>query len=107
VTTTTLTTSPASPVDPGTKMTLSAAVGPDAAAGTVQFKAGANNIGRPVTVSGGTASTTTTLAPGTQSLTAVFTPADPAAFGASTSLVVSFVVNDDSPGLRRLTPAPR
>jgi hypothetical protein len=107
VTTTTLTTSPASPVDPGTKMTLNAAVGPDQAAGTVQFKAGANNIGRPVTVSGGTASTTTTLAPGTQSLTAVFTPADPAAFGASTSLAVSFVVNDDSSGLRQLTQAPR
>jgi Bacterial Ig-like domain (group 3) len=107
VTITTLTTLPASPVDAGTKMTLNAAVVPAAAAGTVQFKAGANNIGGPVTVSGGTALTTTTLAPGTQSLTAVFTPADPAALGASTSLAVSFVVNDNSPGLRRLTPAPR
>ncbi|HEY2764097.1 MAG TPA: Ig-like domain repeat protein [Pseudonocardiaceae bacterium] len=95
-TTTTLTTNPVSPVTQGTSVALNAAVSPSAA-GSVQFKDGAGSIGAAVPVAGGTASTTTsTLTAGTHSLTAVFTPTDPAAFGPSTSPAVSFVVNTSS-----------
>ena len=55
-------------------MTLNATVTP-ACHGTVQFEVGTTPIGSPVTVSGGTASTSTTTLPvGTDSLTATFTP---------------------------------
>jgi hypothetical protein len=43
--------------------------------------------------SGATATVTTTLLPGTHSLTAVFTPTDPTALSSSTSNTVSYVVN--------------
>jgi Bacterial Ig-like domain (group 3) len=53
--------------------------------GSVQFEVGGTNIGSPVAVSGGTASTTTTFAAaGSQSLSAVFTPTSATAYGAST-----------------------
>ena len=91
-TTTTLAATPASPRAAGTSVTLTATVSPTAA-GTVQFLDGSTDIGSPVTVSGGTASTsTTTLTPGTHSLSAAFTPADSSAFGASTSTAVSYVI---------------
>lgn len=95
-TTTGLTTNPASPVRKGTQVVLNATVAPATAAGTVQFKDGATNLGNPVVVSSGTASsgTTSTLAAGGHQLTAVFTPADPAAFAASTSPVLAFEVTD-------------
>src|SRR5262249_27720123 len=52
------------------------------------------NLGAPVPVAGGTASmSTSALAVGTHSLTAVFTPADPTLFNGSTSAAVSLVVN--------------
>ncbi|HEX5143480.1 MAG TPA: Ig-like domain-containing protein [Mycobacterium sp.] len=90
-TTTTLVVTPASPAAGGTMETLTATVSP-AAAGSVQFMDRGSSIGAPVTVSGGTASTTTTLPSGTRSLTAVFTSTDQA-FGGSTSAAVSYVVN--------------
>lgn len=94
-TATTLTVSPASPQVAGTSVTLSATVAP-AAGGTVQFKDGSNNIGSPVTVVAGSASTsTTTLAVGPHSLTAAFTPTDAAAFAGSTSAAQTYVI--DSP----------
>ncbi|MGH3823893.1 MAG: Ig-like domain repeat protein [Pseudonocardiaceae bacterium] len=92
-TTTTLDVTPASPVAASTSETLRARVTPSGAAGRVQFKDGPTNIDGPVNVSGGTASMTTTLAPGTHSLTAVFTPTDTTKFGSSTSAAVSYVVN--------------
>ncbi|HEY6422213.1 MAG TPA: Ig-like domain-containing protein, partial [Pseudonocardiaceae bacterium] len=93
-TTTTLTASPVGPVDPGTAVTLNAALTPGGAAGTVQFLDGTTTIGGPVTVAGGTASTTTsTLTAGSHQLTAEFTPDNPAAFNASTSPAVTLVVN--------------
>ena len=55
-TTTTLTTTPASPQKVGTTVTLNASVSPSAP-GTVQFKVGSTDIGSPVTVTNGTAST--------------------------------------------------
>jgi hypothetical protein len=83
-TTTTLTTSPSSPQVSGTSVTLNAAVSPSAP-GTVQFEYGTTDIGSPVTVSGGTASISTTSLPvGTDALSAVFTPAQFSAYSGST-----------------------
>ena len=92
-TSTTLATVPASPQNAGTPVTLNAAVSP-ATAGTVQFKDGASNIGSPVSVSGGAASTSSSsLTVGSHSLTAVFTPTNTTLFAGSTSPGVTFVVN--------------
>jgi len=90
-TTTSLTTSPASPLAQGSPVTLTATITPSVVAGTVQFKDGATNLGNPVTVSNGIASaTTSTLSVGSHQLTAVFTPSDLAAFGPSTSPAIKF-----------------
>ncbi|MGH3549636.1 MAG: Ig-like domain-containing protein [Pseudonocardiaceae bacterium] len=94
---TALTTSPSSSIDRGAAVTLVATVTPAAAPGTVQFKDGTANVGTPVTVSNGSASTTTLQLPvGTRRLTAVFSPTDPATFNPSTSPVVSLTVIDSS-----------
>lgn len=91
-TTTQLTASPASPVTQGTPVTLTATITPTAAAGTVQFKDGTSDLGTPVDVSNGTASTSTMLAVGSHQLTAVFTPTNPATYGSSKSPAVTVVV---------------
>ncbi len=92
-TTTTLMTSPVSPVAQGTPVKLTAAVIPETAIGNVQFKDGADNLGKPVMVTDGTASgNISTLAVGSRQLTAVFTPTDLAAFSPSTSPAVPFMV---------------
>lgn len=72
--------------------TLKATVSP-AAAGSVQFMQDSINIGAAVPVSGGIASTKTTLPSGTHQLKAVFTPADSMTFNSSTSNTVPYVVN--------------
>jgi hypothetical protein len=83
-TTTTLTTVPASPQVSGTSVALTATVSPSAP-GTVQFKVGTTDIGSPVTLTGGKASTSTTTLPvGTDSLSAVYTPAALSAYTGST-----------------------
>jgi hypothetical protein len=83
-TTTTLTTSPPSPQIAGTSVTLTATISPTAAAGTVQFEDGTTAIGSPVTVSGGTASiSTSTLGVGSHSLHAVFSPTSSAYAGST------------------------
>lgn len=93
-TTTTLTTTPGSPQNHGTPVTLNATVSPSSAAGTVQFEDGTTPIGSPVTVSGGTASTSTSsLSVGSHTLGAVFTPAVPADFASSTAPTVPFTIN--------------
>jgi hypothetical protein len=78
---------PASPQVGGTSVTLTATVSPSAP-GTVQFEYGTGtptDIGSPVTVTGGTASISTTGLPvGTDSLSAVFTPAQFSAYSGST-----------------------
>jgi hypothetical protein len=90
---TTLATSLPSPIPQDTPVTLTATVTPPTAAGTVQFKDGTANLGNPVIVSNGMASgTTSTLTVGSHPLTAVFAPANPAAFSPSTSSAVMFVV---------------
>jgi len=92
-TTTMLNVSPASPAASGTQETLTASVSPTSAAGSVQFRDGSTAIGAPVTVNNGVSSTTTKLADGSHSLTAVFTPTDTTAFGGSTSATVAYTVN--------------
>jgi hypothetical protein len=88
-TTTTLTASP-NPVAVGATVTLTATeVANDAThpAGSVQFMAGATNIGPPVAVNtSGVATTTTTFATATpgQALSAVFTPTDTVNYSGST-----------------------
>ncbi len=93
-TTTTLTVTPTTPANPGGPVTLHAAITDPSAPGTVQFYSGATAEGSPVTVVNGVASlTTSTLPVGTDSLTAAFTPTTGAAFAASTSTPVSYLVN--------------
>jgi phosphate ABC transporter phosphate-binding protein len=93
VTTTALEVSPGSPSAANTVETLTATISPLRVAGAVQFKDGSGSIGGPVAVSEGPASMTTTLAPGTHSLTAVFTPTDLTGTHGSTSAAVSAVVS--------------
>ena len=92
----------------GTSVTFTATVSP-AAAGTVQFFDGASTLGSPATVSGGTASTTTSaLSIATHSIKATFTPTDPTAFVGSTSSVLSYTVTSvpATPTTTTLVPTP-
>jgi len=96
-TTTTVSASPVSPTTAGTSVTFTATVVPNTAAGSVQFKDGASNLGSAVAVASGTATlTTATLSQATHSITAVFTPTTVTAFNASTSGALSYVVNASS-----------
>jgi Bacterial Ig-like domain (group 3) len=99
-TSTALAVSPVSSVAQGIRVTLTATITPSTAVGTVQFKDATTDIGAPVTVSNnGTASgSTSTLAPGPHQLTAVFTPADPAAFSPSTSPAIPLTVTGSAAG---------
>jgi hypothetical protein len=91
-TTTTLTASPAGPQQFGTQETLTATVSPSAAPGAIQFEVNGTDIGSPVTVSAGTAQTqTSTLPPGTDELSAVFTPTSGSGYSNSTG-TASFTV---------------
>jgi hypothetical protein len=96
--TTTLGVSPASPQLTGVNLTLTANVSSTApVAGTVTFKDGSTVLNStPATVTGGVATftvNTTTLGGGAHSLTAEFTPTDPAVVAASASAAVPFQVN--------------
>ncbi|TMK51396.1 MAG: DUF11 domain-containing protein [Actinobacteria bacterium] len=92
-TTTTLTAAPPSPQPPGTTVNLTASVAPTTAVGSVQFQSDAANLGPAVSVTAGTATTSTnSLAAGTHSLTAAFTPTDPTAFTGSTSQAVPYAI---------------
>jgi hypothetical protein len=88
---TALAATPASPITAGTQTTLTASITPANATGTVQFMDGTTNLGAPVAVAGGAASTAVTLAQGSHSLTAVFTGSG--SFGNSTSTAVPYQVN--------------
>ena len=96
-TTTTLVVTPAGTAVAGTSVQLSASVTPAAAAGSVQFVDLASgspvSVGSPVTVSGGTATTSTTsLAQGNHSIEAVFTPTEATVYTTSTSAAVDYVI---------------
>src|SRR5438309_6096236 len=95
-TSTTLTATPASPQTAGTTLNLTASVTPTAAVGSVQFQSDGANLGPAVSVTAGTATTSTnSLGAGTHNLTAVFTPTDPTAFSGSTSTAVSYTISAD------------
>ncbi len=68
---------PASGADSNTSLGLTATITPSAAAGTVQFVDGSTNIGGPVNVVSGVASTSGLFAEGAHTFHAVFTPSDP------------------------------
>lgn len=91
-TSTSLAASPSGSASSGQNVTLTATVSP-AAAGTVQFKDGGTALGSPVAVSSGTASfSTTSLAQGSHSFTAEFTPTDSTAYSSSASTAVGYSV---------------
>jgi Bacterial Ig-like domain (group 3) len=95
-TTTGLTTSPTSPQNPGTSVTLTATVSPAAVPGSVQFENGTTAIGSPVAVSGGTASiSTSTLPSGSDTLNAVFTPS--LSYYSSSTGTASYTINSPIP----------
>ncbi|WP_436523350.1 Ig-like domain-containing protein [Actinoplanes sp. HUAS TT8] len=72
---------------------LTATVSPSEAAGKVQFTDGGQNLGAPVTVSGGTAVlNTSSLSEGDHGFTAKFVPADAAVYTASESASVPLTV---------------
>jgi hypothetical protein len=91
-TTTVLTTSPASPLHQGSPVALTATVTPATATGILQFKDGSTNLSKNIVRNGTASALTSRLAMGSHSLTAIFVPSDPAAFGPSSSPSVPFVI---------------
>jgi Bacterial Ig-like domain (group 3) len=96
-TTTTIAAIPASTAVAGSAVSLTASIAPATAAGTVQFTdtfgGSTVNVGPAVAVTGGPATaSTTTLAVGTHSVTATFTPTNVAAFTASASGALAYVI---------------
>jgi hypothetical protein len=78
-------------------VTLTATVTPASATGTVLFEVGGTNIGSPVSVTNGVATTTTSFATaGTETLSAAFTPTGSAT--ASSTGAASLAVNAAPPG---------
>lgn len=97
VTTTTSLAASATSVDVGSEVTLTATVDPAEASGEVQFVNGEDELGEAVLVDGGEAVLTTDeLAEGDHSITAAFTPADAAAYTASTSSAVTVTVEAET-----------
>ncbi|MGH3701863.1 MAG: Ig-like domain-containing protein [Pseudonocardiaceae bacterium] len=73
---------------------MTATVTPATAGGMVQFKDGSADLGPAASIYDGTASrTVSTLTVGSHQLTALFTPANPAAYSASTSPAVLFTIS--------------
>lgn len=95
-TTTTLVAAPAGTSAAGASVTLTATVAP-AAAGTVEFRDGGTALGTAPMADGVARLETAALAPGSHQLSAAFTPADPAAFVASTSAAVAYTVTAPEP----------
>jgi hypothetical protein len=87
------------PATSGQSVTLTATVTPSNATGTIQFENNGTNINGPVTIAGGTASTSTTFSgittATTESLTAVYTPTGN--FAATTPGTLSLPVNPAPP----------
>ncbi|MEV0398294.1 Ig-like domain-containing protein [Polymorphospora rubra] len=96
-TTTTLTVTPDGSQPADTPLTLTATVAPNSATGTVRFLDGQTELGT-AAVAQGTAAFTATLAVGTHSLRAVFTPADATAYRPSESAVRTVEITAHDPG---------
>ncbi|MBV8541025.1 MAG: PD40 domain-containing protein [Pseudonocardiales bacterium] len=77
----------------GLPVVLLTHITPRSAAGTIQILDGTTALGGPLQTAAGLSLFITTLPPGTHTLTAVFTPTNPAAFAPSTSAPVSLTVN--------------
>jgi len=92
-TTTTLSVSPAS-ATVGASVTLTAAVAPSAASGTVTFYDGTTELGTGTLSSGTATLTTTALTVGSHSLSAVY--AGDSTYGSSTSVSITLVVSTSS-----------
>ncbi len=90
-----VTTSPVTSAHSGASVTITATVtSAPVAAGTIQFYDNGSALGSPVTVTAGTAAyTTSALSTATHSITAKFTPTNPALFKSATSDAVSLVVD--------------
>ncbi len=102
VVTVTLSASPVAIQEVGKPVSLTATLSPASAAGSVQFRntAGTSTVpvGNPVAASGGQATlTTSSLAFGMYSLTALFTPTNAALFTAATSQTLTYVVRKADP----------
>ncbi|WP_251152615.1 HtaA domain-containing protein [Cellulosimicrobium sp. Marseille-Q4280] len=95
-TSTTLAVSPSGTSAEGDAVTLSATVSP-AAAGVVEFRDGGSVLGTAETAEGVARLEKSDLAVGDHALSAVFTPADPAAFAGSTSAAVGHAVTAVEP----------
>jgi hypothetical protein len=87
------------PATSGQSVTLTATVTPSNATGTIQFENNGTNINGPVTIAGGSATTSTTFSgittATTESLTAVYTPTGN--FAATTPGTLSLPVNPAPP----------
>ena len=92
---TTVTTSPPTSAHSGASVTITATVtSPLSTAGTVQLYDNGSPLGSPITVTGGTAAyTSSSLSVATHSLTAKFSPTNPALVKPSTAAAVSFLVD--------------
>ena len=96
VTTTTALTAAPNPASPGQSVTLNATVTPSAAAGTITFFDGANQLGTAALTNGTTSFATNTLASGSHSLTASY--GGSAAYLPSISSPVPLTVNPSTSG---------
>ncbi len=89
-----LSVSPESPAAEGADVTLTATLDPSDAGGSVSFLDGAEVLDDVEIVDGTATYSTSTLAAGTHTLSAEFTPDDAELFRSSTSDIVSYVVGD-------------
>ena len=110
-TTTTLTETPTSPQVSGTSVSLKATVtaaDSSTPSGTVQFEVGGTDIGTPVTLVGGVATTSTSTLPvGTaDALSAVYTPAADLLYSTSTGTGSYTIESSLTPTTTMLTPSP-
>ena len=106
-TSTILTAAPVSPQVSGTSVTLTATLTPSAATGTVQFENGSTDLGSPVTVTSGKATTTTTALPvGALTLHAVYLPSSGSEYLTSTGDLSYTITNSATPTTTTLTVAP-
>lgn len=97
-TTTVLSANKTSPQNAPASYTLTASVSPSGAAGTVEFFDESTSLGAPTAVSGGVATKALSNVPaGSHDYTAKFVPTDPAAYQASTSNTLTFVVQAPKP----------
>ena len=104
-TSTTIQATPPSPAPQGTSVALTANVTPAGTAGSVHFFDGATDLGAASYTPGtGVATMSVSPANGSHSYTATFTPADPVAFGNSTSAALPYTVG--TPTVTTLSAAP-